>query len=505
MKNTKQAALTYRVMMSLLDVEQLNEALSGTLDIILESLSCELGAVWLLDEESGMLKCVISAGEVDLTEISVENGIGAEGIATLTGQSVSKPAMEGAISADGCIFDEVGVKTRTLLCVPLNTTKKYIGCIAVANKTSGEFYTAEELDLLEKTAALAALTIEEKGLVLPNHIHGRTIISLRDIRKDYPSGDTVLHVLKGINLDIYEGEIVTLLGPSGCGKTTILRTIGGFLDVTSGDITIDGQSIVNMPPEKRPTAMVFQSYNLWPHMTIYENLSFGLNLRKIPKDQQKEDITKMLAMVSMSGVEKKFPGQLSGGQQQRIAIARSLLLKPSLLLLDEPFSALDAKIRQQMREELKKIQSDLGITVVFVTHDQEEAMALSHRIVVMNKGKFEQVGTPTEIYDNPASRYVASFIGEMNFIDMNGKTYAVRPENLLFTGDGELSGILETQYYLGDVDDCRVRIGSTLVRVITDGAAYRRMQKGQKVRLTVRDLMVFPDDGSLEEKLKIRT
>lgn len=176
-------------------------------------------------------------------------------------------------------------------------------------------------------------------------------LQIKDMTKRYDNGDGVAH----INLDVYEGEIVTFLGPSGCDKSTILRTLGGFLDVTEGDITIDGQSIIALPPEKRPTAMVFQSYNLWPHMTIYENLAFGLKLRKIPKSTYDPDIKKMLALVHMSGSEKKYPGQLSGGQQQRIAIARSLLLKPSLLLLDEPFSALDAKIRQEMREELKKI------------------------------------------------------------------------------------------------------------------------------------------------------
>ena len=251
-------------------------------------------------------------------------------------------------------------------------------------------------------------------------------LEIRDMTKRYDNGDGVEH----INLKIYEGEIVTMLGPSGCGKSTILRTIGGFLDVTDGDILIDNESIVKLPPEKRPTAMVFQSYNLWTHMTVYENLAFGLKLRKIPKDQIRADIDKHLKLVSMSGFEKKYPTQLSGGQQQRIAIARSLLLKPSVLLLDEPFSALDAKIRQQMREELKKIQAELGITVVFVTHDQEEAMALSHRIVVMNKGKFEQVGTPTEIYDNPATKYVASFIGEMNFVEKDGKTVEEKVQEL---------------------------------------------------------------------------
>ena len=226
--------------------------------------------------------------------------------------------------------------------------------------------------------------------------------------------------MEHINLDVYEGEFVTMLGPSGCGKSTILRTLGGFLDINEGEIIIDGKEVQNLPPEKRPTAMIFQSYNLWPHMSVYENLAFGMKLKKTDKKEMDEKIRKMLKMVGMAGYERKYPGQLSGGQQQRVAIARALLLQPAVLLLDEPFSALDAKIRSQMREELKRIQQDLNITIVFVTHDQEEAMALSHRIVVMNKGMIEQIGTPTEIYDHPISRYVASFIGEMNFVNHGG-------------------------------------------------------------------------------------
>lgn len=307
-------------------------------------------------------------------------------------------------------------------------------------------------------------------------------LQIKDMTKKYDNGDGVEH----INLDVYTGEIVTFLGPSGCGKTTILRTIGGFLDVNGGDITVDGVSIVNLPPEKRPTAMVFQSYNLWPHMTIAENLAFGLKLRKVPADEIKRRSTEMLAMVKMEGCEKKFPGQLSGGQQQRIAIARSLLLQPSLLLLDEPFSALDAKIRMQMREELKKIQSELGITVIFVTHDQEEAMSLSHRIVVMNKGKFEQIGTPTEIYDNPASRYVASFIGEMNFLEHGGKTIAIRPEDITITkgsaGDG-IRGKIRTIMILGHYVDVNVQCGEDVIKCFVQREQADGLSVGDEVTL----------------------
>ena len=241
--------------------------------------------------------------------------------------------------------------------------------------------------------------------------------------------------VENINLCVKEHELLTLLGPSGCGKTTILRAIGGFNQIDSGRILLDGKEIQDLQPEKRPTGMVFQSYNLWPHMTIYENMAFGMQIRKCPKEQIKKEIQKMLELVRMDGSEKKYPSQLSGGQQQRIAIARALVLKPSLLLLDEPFSALDAKIRGQMREELKRIQREAGLTVMFVTHDQEEAMAISDRIAVMRQGHMEQVGKPEEIYDHPKTRFVAEFIGEMNFIEENGSAFAVRPEDVTLQHD----------------------------------------------------------------------
>ena len=308
-------------------------------------------------------------------------------------------------------------------------------------------------------------------------------LKIADMKKHYKNGDGV----EGINIEVHEGEFVTMLGPSGCGKSTILRTLGGFLSVDSGDILIDGISVKSLPPEKRPTAMVFQSYNLWPHMTVYENLAFGLEIKKVPKNEIKAEVERGLALVNMSGFEKKYPGQLSGGQQQRVAIARALLLKPSVLLLDEPFSALDAKIRSQMREELKRIQQELNITVVFVTHDQEEAMALSHRIVVMNKGVIEQIGTPEEIYDRPATQFVASFIGEMNFfMEHDGSAMAVRPEDILITkgeAEGQIWGRVRTVMILGHYAEINVEVGDQVMKAYVTRAAAEEIKPRDMVSL----------------------
>ncbi len=308
-------------------------------------------------------------------------------------------------------------------------------------------------------------------------------LSIKNMKKKYKNGDGV----ENINIDVYEGEFLTMLGPSGCGKSTILRTLGGFLDIDEGEILIDGLPVQNLPPEKRPTAMVFQSYNLWPHMTVYDNLAFGLEIKKMPKDQIKREIEKGLKLVKMESFANKYPGQLSGGQQQRVAIARALLLKPSVLLLDEPFSALDAKIRAQMREELKKIQEELNITVVFVTHDQEEAMALSHRIVVMNKGIVEQIGTPTEIYDRPATEYVASFIGEMNFFHENdGSTIAVRPEDVVITKEeqsGAVQGYVRTIMVLGHYVEVNVDVGDNVVKTYLTRSLADSLKVRDKVSL----------------------
>lgn len=307
-------------------------------------------------------------------------------------------------------------------------------------------------------------------------------LQIKDMKKRYRNGDGVEH----INIDVAPGEFLTMLGPSGCGKSTILRTIGGFLQIDEGDILLDGRSIKDLPPEKRPTAMVFQSYNLWSHMTVADNLAFGLKIRRMNKNDIAKKVKDGLALVNMSGTEYKYPTQLSGGQQQRIAIARALLLEPSVLLLDEPFSALDAKIRAQMREELKKIREELHITVVFVTHDQEEAMVLSHRIVVMNKGVIEQTGTPNEVYDHPASRFVASFIGEMNFVNDGDKVLAVRPENVLLS-EGDKEGIrhgsVRTVMILGHYAEVTVDVNDQIVKAYVTRQEADRFHPHDEVSL----------------------
>lgn len=306
-------------------------------------------------------------------------------------------------------------------------------------------------------------------------------LSLNGLKKKFSAHEGV----ENINLQVYDRELLTLLGPSGCGKTTILRAVGGFHKIDQGTILLDGKEIQDTPPEKRPTGMVFQSYNLWPHMTIDENMALGLKLRKIPKRQIRQETETMLKLVKMDGTGKKYPSQLSGGQQQRIAIARALVLKPSLLLLDEPFSALDAKIRGQMREELKRIQVEAGLTVIFVTHDQEEAMAISDRIAVMDRGRLEQVDKPAMIYNHPKTRFVAQFIGEMNFIEEEDQYLAVRPEDITLSPAGEdgAMGTVNQVMLLGHYAQILVKIRQqeNHIKVFVPKEQAERFVPGQEV------------------------
>ncbi|MCL4765025.1 MAG: ABC transporter ATP-binding protein [Hyphomicrobiaceae bacterium] len=258
-------------------------------------------------------------------------------------------------------------------------------------------------------------------------------VEFSNVTKLY-GGDAAVN---NLNLSVREGEFLTLLGPSGCGKTTTLRMLAGFITPTGGRILVDGIDITRVPPEKRNLGMVFQNYVLFPHLNIGDNIAFGLRERRVPKDVRRRRVAELLDLVRLPGVEDRYPGQLSGGQQQRVALARALAIEPRILLMDEPLGALDLKLREAMQYEIKRIQSELGITTIYVTHDQQEALHMSDRVVVMCKGRIEQVEAPKAIYERPATRFVGDFVGTMNFID--GEVQGSEKGALIIrTGSGRL-------------------------------------------------------------------
>ena len=326
------------------------------------------------------------------------------------------------------------------------------------------------------------------------------------------------------DLTVKDGVFVSLLGPSGCGKTTSLRMIAGFERATEGEIYIGDHCVSShikntfVPPEKRDIGMVFQSYAVWPHMTVTENVAYPLKIQKVPKEERAARVAEMLKLVHLDEYGSRYPHQLSGGQQQRVALARALVMRPGLLLLDEPLSNLDAKLRESMRFEISSIQKELGITVIYVTHDQSEAMTMSDRVVVMSRGVIQQIGTPYEIYRNPANKMVADFIGLVNFVEgevqgdrvyisgtgvsfpntsgiTGSATIAVRPENITMSRtSGTIEGTLVHRFYLGDAVDYRVQCKHHVIRVIVKGAELKEFTDGEKVYLDFDKIMVFDRD-----------
>lgn len=260
---------------------------------------------------------------------------------------------------------------------------------------------------------------------------GESILQLQQIRKSF--ADT--EVLKGIDLEAGQGEFITLLGASGCGKTTTLRIIAGLELPDSGQVILEGHDITNWEPNRRDVNTVFQNYALFPHMNVADNVGYGLKIRKVPKEQIAERVERALRLVQLEEYKKRMPDQLSGGQKQRIAIARAVINEPKVLLLDEPLGALDLKLRRQMQLELKRLQKQLGITFIYITHDQEEAINMSDRIGVMHEGVLEQMGTPNEVYYRPRTSYVADFVGNANILHKNGETLAIRSENIRMDGE----------------------------------------------------------------------
>ena len=341
-------------------------------------------------------------------------------------------------------------------------------------------------------------------------------IKLDHISKIYkdPKTGKDFYAVHDTTLEIEPGSFVTLLGPSGCGKTTTLRMIAGFESPDEGEIYLGDEAINELTPNKRDTAMVFQSYALLPHYNIFDNVAYGLKLRKVPKDEIKRRVTEILELVELSGMEARMTNQLSGGQQQRVALARALVIEPSVLLFDEPLSNLDAKLRVSMRTEIRRIQQRVGITAVYVTHDQSEAMALSDKIIVMNKGVVAQMGTPQEIYYHPADEFVADFIGEANFLkgamtardgnyailnvegnpvkvpardgmtEGNDYTVVLRPEAASLADNGGLPCEVVLSCFMGSYQNYHVKVGDTLVKLEEHNPKNKRIYSvGEKCSL----------------------
>ena len=321
----------------------------------------------------------------------------------------------------------------------------------------------------------------------------RPAVRLIALRKSYG------HVVAsdGVDLEIAEGEFFTMLGPSGSGKTTLLRVIAGFERPDSGTVELGGADVTRRPPYARDVNTVFQDYALFPHLTVIENVEYGLKIRKIPKPERRRRAERTLDMVRLSELGGRKPLQLSGGQRQRVALARAIVNEPEVLLLDEPLGALDLKLRQEMQTELKRIQREVGITFIYVTHDQEEALTMSDRLAVLNRGQIEQIGTPVEVYERPATEFVAGFIGISNLIDRDGHRLTVRPEKVhLLLDDAETAppgahveyGVVDEVVYLGVVTRYRVSLegGGQLVAVrqnLATAAAEALEARGRRVRV----------------------
>lgn len=385
------AKATWKIMEQLLEVESLDDALSGSLEIIVNTLNSEAGAIWLLDPKTDRLSPLFHIGPADVSNISVENGFGVEGLVTKTGRSVMVADAAADARFDGSVFDDNGLVTRTMICVPLNNLHDVIGCVQIVNRKDGSLYDEEELQLCERMAALAAITIDEKGFTVDLGEKKEVLATLKDVTKEFPSGDGVLKVLKGINLDIYKNEFVVVLGESGCGKSTMMNIVGGMDFLTDGTLTIEGKDFSH-PTDAELTkyrreyiGFVFQAYNLMPNLTALENVQFIAELVKDPMPAE-EAIEK----VGLIDRANNYPGQMSGGQQQRVSIARAIVKRPKLILADEPTAALDYATSIEVLSVVEDIVRNQGATVMMVTHNPEIAK-MADRVVKVRNGRIASI------------------------------------------------------------------------------------------------------------------
>ena len=382
---------TWQIMEALLEIDSLDDALSGSLEIIVNTLNSEAGAIWLLDPKTDRLSPLFHIGPADVSNISVENGLGIEGLVTKTGQSVMVTDAASDPRFDGTVFDDNGLVTKTMICVPLNNLHDVIGCVQIVNKKDGSPYDAEELQLCERMAALAAITIDEKGLAVDLGEKKEILAVLQDVTKEFPSGDGVLKVLKGVNLEIYKNEFVVVLGESGCGKSTMMNIVGGMDFLTDGTLTIEGKDFSH-PSDAELTryrreyiGFIFQAYNLMPNLTAFENVQFIAELVKDPMPA--EEAIKKVGLTERSG---NYPGQMSGGQQQRVSIARAIVKRPKLILADEPTAALDYTTSIEVLSVIEDIVRNQGATVMMVTHNPEIAK-MADRVVKVRSGRIASI------------------------------------------------------------------------------------------------------------------
>ena len=382
---------TWRIMEALLEVDKLEEALPESLETIVKTLGSEAGAIWLLDKATDRLSPLFHIGPADISNIIVENGLGIEGVVTKSGKSILIEDAANDARFTGTVFDDNGIVTKTMICVPLNNLHDVIGCVQLINKKDGGVYDAEELELCEHMASLAAITIDEKGLLVDLSEKKEVLAVLKGVTKEYPSGDGVLQVLKGINLEIYKNEFVVILGESGCGKSTMMNIVGGMDNMTGGQLLIEGRDFSH-PTDAELTrfrreyvGFIFQAYNLMPNLTALENVQFIAELVKHPMSPREA-----IAKVKLSDRENNYPGQLSGGQQQRVSIARAIVKRPKLILADEPTAALDYTTSIEVLSAIRDIVNDQGTTVMMVTHNAEIAK-MADRVVRLQNGRIASI------------------------------------------------------------------------------------------------------------------
>ena len=382
---------TWQIMEQLLEVDNLEDALAGSLEIIVRTLNSEAGAIWFLDRKTDRLSPLFHIGPADISNTTVENGIGIEGAVTKTGQSVMVTDAANDARFDGSVFDDNGLVTKSMICVPLNNLHDVIGCVQIVNKKDGSLYDEEELQLCERMAALAAITIDEKGLLVDLSEKKEVLAVLKNVTKEYPSGDGVLKVLKGINLEIYKNEFVVILGESGCGKSTMMNIVGGMDFLTDGQLLIEGKDFSH-PSDAELTkfrreyvGFIFQAYNLMPNLTALENVQFIAEL--VDKPMPAEEAIEKVKLTDRSN---NYPGQMSGGQQQRVSIARAIVKRPKLILADEPTAALDYTTSIEVLSVIEEIIKSQGTTVMMVTHNAEIAK-MADRVIKLRNGTISSI------------------------------------------------------------------------------------------------------------------